>query len=90
MKKVPRCPQCGTRRATFVSLIKHMETSGHEPCRCGGYAWPHRLGSKLCDAHPRVVVNRAIAADASDEDIMDAELDVIWDSAGEPMLQFPQ
>lgn len=44
-----RCPGCRTRRATFVSMLKHVDKTGHKVCECGhGRHYPHRPGSGGC------------------------------------------
>ncbi len=74
-----RCTVCRTRRATFSAMLEHVAESGHRrPCDCGGYHFPHRVGSPLCEQHPYVRRNRALAEQASREDVLEAYLDDIF------------
>ena len=44
-----RCPECRTRRATFVAMLRHVSATGHKVCDCGhGRHYPHRPGSAGC------------------------------------------
>lgn len=71
-----RCNTCGTRRATFTSLLRHKQHAGHgRNCDCGGYHFPHRPGSACCDAHSYVRANRAVRAGATQEERLDAFID---------------
>lgn len=71
-----RCNTCGTRRATFSSLLRHKAASGHgKNCNCGGYHFPHRPGSACCDAAPYPTLRRAQRAGATGDDLTDAFLD---------------
>jgi hypothetical protein len=46
-----RCPDCRTRRASFVSLLAHLRKTRHRACDCGcGRPYPHRPGSRGCIA----------------------------------------
>lgn len=68
-----RCGICGTRRATFVSLLNHKRNSGHnKPCTCGGYHFPHRPGSGCCDTAPYPTLRRAQREGATGDDLTDA------------------
>jgi hypothetical protein len=79
--KAYRCAVCRTRRVGFVALLKHKASSRHlGPCGCGGYHFPHRPGSPLCDEAPYVRFNRAVAANASPEERVDAMLDDIFEN----------
>lgn len=80
-----RCIVCRTRRATFAAMVEHTTESGHRrPCRCGGYHFPHRPGSPLCEQHPYVRRNRALSEGASREDVLDAYLDDIFLNTHQP------
>ena len=72
-----RCPQCRTRRATFVGILDHIEKSGHELCGCGGYHYPHRPNSPLCDRNGMATYNRAVKAGATEEELLDISIDMI-------------
>jgi hypothetical protein len=85
-----RCFICGTRRATFTSLLKHRAASGHtRPCTCPGYWFPHRPGSPECDVHPYVRLNRARRAGADAEERAEALLeDILFnDHSKQPQLK---
>ena len=82
-----RCPVCRTRRASFTSLLAHQRAAHHDqPCRCGGYHHPHRPGSPLCDSAPYVRRNRARAAGASAEDVLEAFIDDTLNNKFKPHL----
>ena len=75
-----RCPQCRTRRATFVGVLNHMEKSGHELCGCGGYHYPHRPNSPLCDRNEMATYNRAVKAGATEEELLDISIDMLLEA----------
>lgn len=52
MSRIYRCPSCRTRRKSYSVLLDHIAKSGHRTCNCGGYHFPHREGSKFCNANP--------------------------------------
>lgn len=80
-----RCNTCGTRRASFVALLKHKSDKGHgKNCNCGGYHFPHRPGSPECDDHPYVRSNRARREGASEEVVTDAFIDDALFNAHKP------
>lgn len=89
MKKELRCPGCRTRRASILALIDHKLKTGHAACLCGGYDYPHRPGSPCCEANPAAAYYRADRAGASEEDLMDLAIDLLWDSPGKAMIEFP-
>ncbi|MDM0116894.1 hypothetical protein QTI66_32730 [Variovorax sp. J22R133] len=44
-----RCPECRTRRVSWIAMLKHVAKTGHKVCDCGhGYHFPHRPGSGGC------------------------------------------
>lgn len=47
-----RCPDCRTRRVSFVAMLKHIDATGHSVCTCGGYPYPHRPRSTYCELNP--------------------------------------
>lgn len=55
-----RCPACRTRRATYASMQKHIQESGHKLCSCGGYPYKHRPGSPCCDQNPLAPFHDAV------------------------------
>lgn len=89
MKKAHRCPGCRTRRASILSLINHALKAGHAACICGGYDYPHRPGSPCCESNPASTYNRAMREGASDEELLDVAIDLLWDSPGKAMTEFP-
>lgn len=83
-----RCFICGTRRATFLSLLKHRRDKGHDkPCLCGGYPFPHRPGSPTCDSNPYVRSNRALREGATEDDWLEARIDDILFNEHKPITQ---
>lgn len=78
-----RCPQCRTRRASFVSMLKHINEKGHKLCGCGGYHYKHRPGSTYCEENPMAPLYHAMrCADLTDEEIEDIKIGLILESAG--------
>jgi ribosomal protein L32 len=51
---MPRCPNCGARM-WFVDKwrLAHEIWGKGKTCNCGGYWFPHRLGSKYCYENPK-------------------------------------
>lgn len=47
-----RCPECRTRRRDCGLFTKHLKTTGHALCHCGGYHYAHRKGSPYCESNP--------------------------------------
>lgn len=66
-----RCPDCRTRRASFVSMLKHIDATGHSTCTCGGYHYPHRPGSTYCERNPLSGAWLAQRYGASDAEVAD-------------------
>lgn len=87
----PRCPVCGTRRRTAKQLLDHFRTSGHKPCTCGGYHYPHRPGSPYCDQRPESGVLRALRDgwEPSNDELTDAQIDAIFTTPGRPLKRWP-
>ena len=78
---MPRCLVCRTRRASYKSLIKHIQDSGHiKPCTCGGYHYPHRPKSPYCYLNSLSSVRAAVREGSlkTQEEILDACLDLIF------------
>ena len=63
-----RCPQCRTRRTSWLSMLKHMADKGHRPCHCGGYWFPHRCAGGACHEGPRWEYYAALRAGESKAD----------------------
>jgi uncharacterized protein (DUF2237 family) len=71
-----RCNTCGTRRSTFVALLKHKRDKGHgKNCTCGGYHFPHRPGSPCCEENGFATWHRAKRAGATPDELLDAFID---------------
>ena len=51
-------------------------------CDCGGYHFKHRPGSPYCTAHPRVDINRAKRAGATDAQLADLQLELACHGIG--------
>lgn len=48
----PKCPVCGKRRWR-VDKYRMLVEKRVAPCRCGGYWFLHRKGSKWCLHNPK-------------------------------------
>lgn len=84
-----RCPACRTRRATYESLQAHIDKTGHRQCGCGGYHYPHRPGSPCCETNPMATYHRAAREGATDEELEEIEIDLIFFGPGRPLLRWP-
>lgn len=84
-----RCPDCRTRRTSFVHLLRHQREHKHGVCRCIGYHYPHRPGSKCCDLHPQAVVHRARREGLVGEVLRELMLDAALDNKGRPSVVCP-
>jgi len=96
MPKEWRCPECRSRRATFKSLLAHVQESGHKLCYCSagphGYHYPHRPGSPCCIHHPKVDANliwRAYRHTENEEDRLELLVSFAWDVPGTPSTECP-
>lgn len=85
-----RCPACRTRRATYESLQRHILKTGHKQCACGGYLYPHRPGSKCCDQNPMAAYHRAARDGATDDELEEIAMDLIFFGPGKPLLRWPE
>lgn len=62
-----RCGNCRTTRSCWQLLAAHLQAHPEcAPCRCGGYWYPHRRGSRMCDGNPLAGAWRASRAGATD------------------------
>lgn len=77
-----RCPQCGTRRKDYRLFTQHVRSSGHKPCNCGGYHYPHRKGSPLCAANPMSEVLEAKRRGEPVEVLLDIAAHCAWEKPG--------
>lgn len=84
-----RCPECRTRRATYASLLKHIEQSGHKLCNCGGYHYPHRPLSGYCHQHEQAGSRLASREGSSDEEMMDIAVEIAWSDPGRKSKSCP-
>jgi len=77
-----RCPQCGTRRKDYKLFAQHVRSSGHKPCTCGGYDWPHRKGSPYCVENPMSEVLEAKRRGEPSEVLLDIAAHCAWEKPG--------
>jgi hypothetical protein len=84
-----RCPDCRTRRKDYGLFTKHIKSTGHTLCRCGGYHYQHRPGSKLCERNPLSDVHLAARTGATDEELDEIQMHCLWNKPGTPMRQWP-
>lgn len=80
-----RCPECRTRRATWLSLQAHIAKAGHKLCKCGGYHYAHRLFSRYCQQNPMYELHDAQRAGAGVHELLEIEMDCVWQKAGRPL-----
>lgn len=67
-----RCGACRTRRSNYGLFSRHLQAHPEcEPCRCSGYHFPHRRGSRMCDGNPLAGAYRASRAGCSDVEFRD-------------------
>lgn len=64
-----RCPDCRTRRRSLIDMQRHVRATGHRLCRCGGYHFEHRPGSRCCERNPMSPVH-ILARYVDDEDLL--------------------
>jgi hypothetical protein len=64
-----RCPDCRTRRVSFTKMLEHVRSTGHRLCRCGGYHYEHRPGSRCCVVNPMSAVH-IMQRYTDDEDLL--------------------
>lgn len=73
-----RCPECRTRRKDYGLFTRHLQTSGHRICNCGGYHYQHRPGSPFCERNPwsdyRAAERRGEDADV----LLEIRIDKVW------------
>lgn len=51
--RLPKCPACGAQNWMIDKWrLKHEVRGNGDVCRCGGYHFQHRKGSKYCYEHP--------------------------------------
>lgn len=47
----------------------HLRSSGHKPCRCGGYHYQHRPGSPYCELNPLSLLRHVLRSEDDDDAI---------------------
>ena len=82
-----RCPECRSRRATWKSMFTHLLTTGHAACRCGGYHYAHRPGSRCCIENPMSEVHIAIRDGDDEVDLLEIAAHCAWEKPGKPMTE---
>lgn len=63
-----------------------------KPCWCGGYWFPHRIGSGACHHNPNIATQVRILAERhkwTEEDKLDAFTSLAWDKPGIPTKECP-
>lgn len=74
-----RCPECRTRRKDYKLFTRHLQSSGHVVCGCGGYWFPHRKGSPCCESNEYGMWHVARRAGATDDELCDIRIDISLD-----------
>ena len=62
-QRPPACRGCGYYRLYACRDRLPGRWGGKHKCQCGGYHFPHRKGSRFCEANPRVAEHTAGRAD---------------------------
>ena len=83
-----RCPQCRTRRTTYAAMQDHIRASGHQLCQCGGYHYPHRPESTYCERNPSAPYWHAARAGATEAELDDMEMCIVWHTPGRPFTKW--
>lgn len=73
----------------FTDMLAHQEKWNHGLCRCGGYHYSHRPGSKFCDSNPMAPLHRAMRENAEDRDLMEIEMECVM-LPGRPLKVWPE
>jgi len=84
-----RCPACGTRRTDWRLMLAHRAASGHKPCNCGGYHYPHGPRSPCCEQNPKSLLMQAHRAGSNKEVLLTLAADWAWDHPGPATDQPP-
>lgn len=77
-----RCPACRTRRKDYGLFTKHLQTTGHRLCKCGGYHYSHRPGSPFCEHNPMSDVLLASRQGTPDHELEDIAMWCAWNKPG--------
>lgn len=78
-----RCKQCG-----HTGFYPDKEYMSRQPCRCDGGllgrtgSIPHRVGSACCIYRPFSELHRMRRAGASEDEIQDRFVEMLWDGEG--------
>lgn len=84
-----RCPDCRTRRTSFVSLVEHCRAHGHKVCGCGGYPYSHRPGSPYCEQNAMSAVRIAARQEGiTADELLEIAVDCAWEKAGRPFTKW--
>lgn len=79
-----RCPACRTTRKDYTLFLRHVRTSGHRVCTCGGYHHVHRPGSPCCEQNPMSAYHDAVRRGATSDELEDVLMDFGVPTSGEP------
>lgn len=71
-------------------FTQHLRGSGHRLCNCGGYHYAHRPGSPYCHGNPMSIVRQAIREGATDEQVVEIEMDVLVSHPGKPFRRWQE
>ena len=77
-----RCPECRTRRKDYGLFTRHLQTSGHKACNCGGYHYRHRPGSPFCERNAWSDYRAAERRGEDPDVLLDIRIDKVWDGVG--------
>jgi hypothetical protein len=69
-------------------MQKHIKDHNHKLCICGGYHFAHRPGSPLCIENPMSGLLLAERAGATEEELLDIEVDIAFNCPGKRMTEW--
>lgn len=72
-----KCKSCGYKR-----FYVDKERMRRKSCYCSGYWFPHRIGCRCCVQNKDHVINSAIRAGATADELLDLRLDLLWEADG--------
>jgi DNA-directed RNA polymerase subunit RPC12/RpoP len=75
-KRTPKCKHCGHFRF-YLDKARQYRT---DICRCSGYHYTHRTGSKFCEFNSNQEL--MIRVDRYGEKVEDVLLDMAWEGRG--------
>jgi hypothetical protein len=70
-------------------MQRHIKASGHKLCNCGGYHYAHRPFSPFCYSNPMAPALHASRGGASDEEVFEIMLEIVWSTPGRPLKIWP-